>query len=134
MKSFEEITEIVDQISYKDWAFVVVEYMSCIYLQVQFDAPDNDAPTNLERQYGRKWMLSPHMTRSEIVQTALKAVLTAEEHETRERFFYKGCTPFAPHFDVDLLCSFQSIPEEDSLDIRPPVNGSNHNSKQPNHA
>lgn len=127
MKSFEEITQIIDQISYKDWAFVVVEYMSCIYLQVQFNAPDNNDPTNLERQHGRKWLISPHMTRSEIVQTALKAVLTAEEHEAREKFTYKGCTPFAPHFDVDLLCSLASIPEEASFDVRPPVNGSNHN-------
>lgn len=131
MKSFAQIEAIIDQISYKDWFFLLVRQgppsNGTIYLQIHFNAPDNDNPEVTVRQHGRKWLISPHMTTSEIVQTALKAVLTAEEHETRERFFYKGCTPFAPHFDVDLLCSLASVPVEDSLDVRPPVNGSNHN-------
>ena len=52
---------------------------------------------------GRKWRLSEHMTKSEIVQTALKAVLAFEEHEVRENFKYRGQAIFDPHYDVDAL-------------------------------
>ncbi len=63
-----------------------------------------DADTGLSgTQRSRKWRLSEHMTRSEVVQTALKAVLTAVEHEAREKFLYRGRAIFGPHFDVDEL-------------------------------
>ncbi len=65
---------------------------------------------------GRKWCLSPHMTRSEIVQTTLKAVLTAEEHEVRERFKYRGRSIFDPHYDVDKLWELRA--DEDALEVR----------------
>ena len=52
---------------------------------------------------GRKWRLSHHMTKSEIVQTALMATLAAVEHETREAFLYKGEAIFDPHYDVEAL-------------------------------
>ncbi len=53
--------------------------------------------------HGRKWALSTHMTRSEVVQTAFKAVVTALEHEARERFRYRGESVFDPHYDIDAL-------------------------------
>lgn len=59
---------------------------------------------------GRKWRLSSHMTKSEIVQTAFKAVMTAMEHETREKFTYRGATIFDPHYDVDRLHALRSDP------------------------
>ena len=68
-----------------------------------------------EGQHGRKWRLSPHMTRSEIVQTAFMAVLTWEEHECRERFKYKGQRVFGPHFNVEALAK---LCEQGQLDIR----------------
>lgn len=52
---------------------------------------------------GRKWRLSWHMTKSEVVQTALMATLAAVEHETREQFLYKGQPIFDPHYDVEDL-------------------------------
>lgn len=52
---------------------------------------------------GRKWLISRHSTKSEVVQTAFKAVMTFEEHEIRESFTYKGERIFGPHFDVDFL-------------------------------
>jgi hypothetical protein len=45
------------------------------------------------------------MTRSELVQTAFKAVLTSIEHEAREQFTYKGARVFGPHFDIEALVS-----------------------------
>jgi hypothetical protein len=53
--------------------------------------------------HGRKWRLSEHMTRSEVVRTALAAVLAVEEHEARERFLYRGQAVYGPHFDVNVL-------------------------------
>jgi hypothetical protein len=49
---------------------------------------------------GRRWWLSPQMTESEVVQTALMAALSAEEHETREFFRYEGKRVFNPHINV----------------------------------
>jgi hypothetical protein len=100
--TIDEIKEVVGRISYKDWQFIVAAKGETIYLQIGFN--DRDAYTGDETlQKGRKWLPSPHMTKSEIVQTAMKAVLTAEEHEARENFKYRGSRIFQPHFDVDAL-------------------------------
>jgi hypothetical protein len=77
------------------------------YLQVQFDSPEDEQSWTGVRprviQRGRKWMLSEHMTRNEIVQTCFLAVMTAVEHEVREHFKYRGRKIFNPHFDPDAL-------------------------------
>lgn len=52
---------------------------------------------------GRKWLLSRHMTETEIVWTAFKAILTAIEHEARERFRYRGVAIADSHSDVAAL-------------------------------
>lgn len=57
---------------------------------------------------GRKWFLSIHMTKSEVIQTAFKAVLTAVEHELRETFRYRGQAIFGPHFSVDVMADLIS--------------------------
>lgn len=49
---------------------------------------------------GRKWHIDPAATRGEVVRTALKAALTWQEHETRERFTYRGKPIHGPHFEV----------------------------------
>lgn len=103
-------TEIVSQIQYKDWQFIVNED----YLQVSFMSPCSVTGQIVE-QKGRKWRLSKFMTKSEIVSTALKAVLTAEEHEAREQFKYKTKAIFGPHFDVDKLAI---LCDSDAVDVR----------------
>lgn len=55
------------------------------------------------------------MTVSELVQTALKAVLTAVEHEVREQFLYRGRAIFNPHCDVEELVA---LCERRALDVR----------------
>jgi hypothetical protein len=105
-----EITQILKRdVSYKTWQFFVASDGS--FLQVRFSAGFDGA------QHGRKWRLSEHMTRSEIVQTALMAVLAAEEHEARERFRYRGQPIFGPHFDVEQLYALTNTPLH--LDVRP---------------
>lgn len=94
-------------IKYKDWAFEIGDKNGTLYLQIKFLAPDNGNPDGpLEIQSCRKWMLSEHMTKSEFVQTAFKAVMTAEEHEIRETFKYLGVPVFAPHIDISQLHFF----------------------------
>ncbi|MBI2690296.1 MAG: nucleoside 2-deoxyribosyltransferase domain-containing protein [Acidobacteria bacterium] len=61
-----------------------------------------DALTQRIQDYtGRKWHIDPHASRGEIVRTALKAALTWQEHETRERFTYRGKAIFGPHCNID---------------------------------
>lgn len=63
-----------------------------------------DVETDEWKEYrGRKWYISSHMCKSELVQTAFKAVMTFYEHEIRENFTYKGKRVFGPHFDVEEL-------------------------------
>ena len=92
---------VLDEVTYKDWRFIVVGVPRhdslYTYMQIQW-AASNGFPCN-----GRKWLLSQHMTKSELVQTAFKAVMTAEEHEAREEFRYSNAAIFGPHFDVDRL-------------------------------
>ena len=71
------------------------------YVRVVFESQDTQGGVN--EQHGRWWVLSPHMTKSEFVQTLFKAVMTAVEHEVREWFHYKGQPVLRPHFDVDAL-------------------------------
>ena len=100
MDPFEALLRgTVADLAYKDWQFRVdKDGIGLWFLQVVvtgFDAT-TDEPI---RWSGRKWRLSMHSTRSEIVQTALKAVLTAEEHEARERFLFRSRPIFSPHLN-----------------------------------
>ncbi len=103
-KSIVEFTAILSQCKYKHWEFEVHEIGSSgeTWLQLSWVGPDTDTDEYAELK-SRKWKLSPFMTKSEVVQTAFKAVMTAEEHETREAFKYRGRSVFGPHLDVDTL-------------------------------
>lgn len=102
------IQDVLAEINYKDWEINAHATDSEMYLQVHF--MDGGEP-----QSGRKWRLSVWMTRSEIVQTAFKAVLAAEEHEVREKFNYRGRNIFGPHFDVDALVA---LVDDKCYDVR----------------
>lgn len=92
----EEVKDALARVSYKQWEVTASERAGEVFLQVGFRADG-------ERWTSRKWFLSRHATESEVIQTALKAVLTAEEHEVREHFLVDGYAAFGPHFDVDRL-------------------------------
>lgn len=104
------IKHVLSLIDYRDWSIDVVDTTGWgLLLRVRFAADG-------VIQHGRKWKLSRFMTKSEIVQTAFKAILTAEEHEVRERFRYRGAAIFGPHFDVDKLVGLAATPV--ALDAR----------------
>lgn len=109
MSPIEKFREALRDVHYKNWLFSVRESNGTYFLQINF------AESGV-RQSCRKWILSQWMTKSEIIQTAFKAVLAAEEHETREKFKYNGRAIFGPHFDVEQLYCLCGDP--DSLDVR----------------
>lgn len=95
-QDYGSIIEILDRIKYKDWSFELrVEgdgyLLFCLFTDQE--------TRRIEKS--RKWYVSRYSTNSEIVQTALKAVLTAEEHEAREKFLYRNVPVFSPHRDIE---------------------------------
>lgn len=97
----------VECLGYK---FVVREGHGGVFLQANYQEQDvyKGPDSTWETQYTRKWLLSPEMTESEVVQTAFKCVLTSMEHRTREHFKFHGARIFGPHFDVkDLVALCQ---------------------------
>jgi hypothetical protein len=119
IKSFNEIKNAVDDCKYRvdGWTlFVGQRATGEIYLQIHMVQPCTKTG-HVQSWTGRKWPLSQFMTRSEIVQTVFKAVMTAIEHEARERFHYRGRPIFGPHYDVDKLWSMAT---EENEDVRLP--------------
>jgi hypothetical protein len=123
MLTKNDFERILEDVQYRDWYIDVVELGApqsqwCapppVALRVRF--VEGQVHDEREWQTGRKWYLSPYMTKSEVVLTALKAVLTAEEHEARERFRYKGRRIAGPHLDVDALADMAG--SLNNLDLR----------------
>ena len=104
-----------NEVKFKDWQFNITKNENYFYLQIKVVGRDN---TNgrFHTWKSRKWLLSQHMTKSEFIQTAFKAVMTAMEHEIREQFRYKGESIFGGHFNVDLLREL--CQSDNSLDVR----------------
>lgn len=109
-----EVRAVLLDLAYLDWKFEVGGTSDASWLRVSFKATDSMSGES-GVQKGRKWLLSKHMTRNEVVQTALKAVLTAVEHEVRENFTYRGHPIYRPHYDVDALLR---LCKEKELDYR----------------
>ncbi len=97
-----EIVAVLQQVTYPGYLFEVNLEDERMYLRAVFHAPCAETGY-VEQQFTRKWYVSREATRSEIVQTALKCVLTSIEHEAREIFKYRGRAIFGPHFDVEQL-------------------------------
>lgn len=94
---------------YPTFRFVVAEAKGSFFLQIECDDKCNVTGADMKWK-SRKWLLSVHMTDGEIVQTAFKAVLTALEHEAREKFTYRGVTVFDPHYDIEALVELRQNP------------------------
>jgi hypothetical protein len=112
MTTFEtRMAVLFRDISYKDWKFHIgQDAVGLHFLQIRFTAFDAQSGAH-QAWNGRKWRLSTHMTDSEIVQTALKAVLSAEEHEAREGFRFRGRAIFGPHINIEHLWHLVGKPD-----------------------
>lgn len=93
----------LDDVEYPGLNFEIHAHVGYFYLQVVCPNGSCNVTGEDYTWKGRKWLLSVHMTKGEFVQTCLMAVLTALEHEAREKFKYKGQSVFDPHYDIDSL-------------------------------
>lgn len=102
--SIAEMELIVDDCKYLGRTFEVAKSPTteAIYLRAWY-WEDCTVTGKREKQFTRRWLLSPEMTKSEIVATAFKCVITSMEHHAREWFTYKGKAIYHPHHDVDKL-------------------------------
>jgi hypothetical protein len=104
----DRIRDILSDVTYKDGWWLVVHAPGPDagddkpWLKWCFTAPDIHTGKS-ETQHCRKWQLSYHMTTSEIVRAAYKAVLAAEEHEASEAFLYDGAMVYNPHMSIEDL-------------------------------
>ncbi len=105
---------ILDSIIFLNYQFkITTSPRGETYLQATYI--DEDIYTGkAEVQTTRRWLLSPHMTDSEVIQTAFKLCMTSMEHRTREAFTYKGARIFGPHFDVEDLVGLCKAGGEDA--------------------
>jgi hypothetical protein len=110
--NFHELRNVITQIQFPDYIFVVGESShGFTYLQGVYEEADT-ITGEMETQYTRRWALSPMMTKSEVVATAFKCVMTSAEHRVREHFLYQNKAIYQPHHDVDKLleiCDERSV-------------------------
>jgi len=124
-----DIDAVLGDICFKNYEYRLRYDEDRPYLQIWW--PDADAGKRWHS--GRKWFLSPYMTKGEVAQTALMATLAIEEHEVREGFTYKGKAIFGPHFNIDKLVDLcekgdaieeraQAISNTDRMPAYSPIN------------
>ncbi len=120
----QSIKNLLAQVTFHDWTFHVgimgdplSRMGSGYFLQVHFDAYDPSTKQHAE-QHGRKWYVSRFATPSEVIQTALAAVLMAVEHEARESFLVHGLPIYGPHWPVEQLIQ---MCDPSVTDQRPPM-------------
>ena len=128
MRTIDDMQQVLSRITYRDWRLFVrpVEPDHILlpgvraseqhwYLQWEFADAQGEFWTS------RKWLLSPHMTDTELVYTAWKAVLAAEEHEARENFLFEGVPVVGPHLDVHAMAQFcRQYPMDERAGARVP--------------
>jgi hypothetical protein len=99
----DEMSAVLQEVSFPGYEFAVAQSAhGFIYMFASYDEADTITGI-VERQYTRRWPLSPEMSKSEIVSTAFKCAITSMEHKTREWFLYRGRAVYQPHYNVDVL-------------------------------
>lgn len=114
--TYDEMSEIVKAITYRpgwtillkrDWSTEKGRHYGRPYVQIAVDETSDASlsPVTGQREPWRsgKHFLSPHMCRQEIVGAVFGAIKSAEEHEMREWFRYRGASIYNPHLDPDAL-------------------------------
>lgn len=98
-----EAVVILGELEYPEYTFLaLVDGRGEMYLQGEY--MEADIYTGVEeKQLTRRWFISPQMSKSELVQTAFKMIMTSMEHRVREHFKYRDQLIFGPHFNVDDL-------------------------------
>jgi len=116
--TLDEIQRVLRLVHFPLYVFHVAQAGDRFWLQATFFSECAET-SEVKRQHTRKWYISHEATRSEVVQTAFKCVLTSVEHEAREAFRYRGMPIFGPHYDCDLLAAL--FAQGDPLSRRAPA-------------
>jgi hypothetical protein len=112
----DEMRAILRDVTFEGYTFGVFQTSDGRPNYLQGSYPEGDISTGARTvQTTRKWYLSEHMTKSELVQTALLCSLVSAEHRVREHFRYRGKRIYGPHFDCD---SLWEICKDQYLDYR----------------
>jgi hypothetical protein len=99
-----EIQRLVERCTFRDWTFRLMDKGDGFLVQVVFWAQDAETGS-LTEQRCRKWYISSHACRQEVVGTCWAAVKAAVLHEAAEDFRYQGKPIYAPHADPDALAT-----------------------------
>jgi hypothetical protein len=91
------VEEVLKDIEYKDWRFKTVPAGGGVLITVEFDRPDSLTGIMGTSKNMRPWVVEQWRSEGYLINTVYKAVATAEEHEMREAFKYKGKPRFSPH-------------------------------------
>lgn len=112
-----EMLKVLENVDCEEYKFDIIDKDGLCFLLARYE--ERDIQTGeVETQTTRKWYISEFATKSELIQTALKCVITSMEHRAREKFTYKGKRIFGPHFDIDALHNICS--DSKNYDYRPP--------------
>lgn len=95
-----DIGIIVSNVNYLDWQFQWEPMGDGVLIWARFMSYEAPDAIHLAEQETRKWYIPCDAGESEVVRTCLLLVLTAEEHEAREWFSYRGKTVYSPHQSV----------------------------------
>lgn len=103
--TLEQIGEIIQNTHYKGWQFEITELndQQSILVKPVFRSNNHNEKGYMEQVEGRNWYLNCDMSESEIVKTLWLAVKTAEEHEMRKSFTYRGYRIFDPMININDL-------------------------------
>jgi hypothetical protein len=127
-QTVDAVQEVVSKITYKPNVKVFVssdggKQDEGVYLQVGIVGIDNypytgkDMPEKIV--YGRKWRVEKLLPTSELIQTVMLAIKSAEEHEMRERVVINGYTPLNNHLDLPLLKDYlKANPPQPELPVK----------------
>jgi hypothetical protein len=88
MKNLTDINHVLTQVSYKNWQFATGKLGNGFYLQTSNNGNGNNSCLDSSK----KRYLSPAITNHEIIQTALLAILAAEDHAIFAQIKYQGKT------------------------------------------
>jgi hypothetical protein len=98
--TMEKVRAVLADVAFKESHFAVEASKGGFLIQLVCEEPE--ARTGVaELLHGRKWHVPQSADASDLVRTAFKAVVTWQEHEAREKFFYRGVAVFGPHCDVE---------------------------------
>lgn len=99
-----QISKLLSQITYKpNWNIILGGDLDRLFIQLKVtDSIDSVTKQPCDWKSGKRY-ISEFMCRQEIIGVVYSLIESAEIHEMREWFRYKGASIYNPHLDPDVL-------------------------------